>query len=439
MLDIRLIRENPTALDDALKKRGAELASAHILALDDARREHLKKLQDAQSERNTASKAIGKAKASGDEAEAARLIEAVAAHKAFIQSGEDKERELTEALETALAGLPNMPFDDVPVGEDEEANVEIRQTGTKALPNFETREHFEIGEAMGLMDFETAAKLSGSRFCVMKGALAKLERALGQFMIDTQTRKNGYLEVAPPLLVRDEVMYGTGQLPKFEDDLFHTAKNEDEGDQSSTLWMIPTAEVPLTNMVRESIMDAEALPLRLTALTPCFRAEAGSAGRDTRGYIRQHQFYKVELVSITHPDDSDAELERMTACAEGVLNDLGMHTRTMVLSTGDMGFGARKTYDIEVWLPGQGRYREISSCSTCGDFQARRMNARYRDENGKPQFVHTLNGSGVALGRALIAVMETCQTEEGGVRIPEVLVPYMGGTTLITAEGVEIV
>ena len=439
MLDIRLIRENPAALDDALKKRGAEPASAHILALDDARREHLKKLQDAQSERNTASKAIGKAKASGDEAEAARLIQEVAKHKAFIQSGEDKERELTEALETAMAGLPNTPFDDVPVGEDEEANVEIRQTGTKVLPNFEAREHFEIGEAMGLMDFETAAKLSGSRFCVMKGALAKLERALGQFMIDTQTRKNGYLEVAPPLLVRDEVVYGTGQLPKFEDDLFRTAKDEDDGDQSSTLWMIPTAEVPLTNMVRESIMDAEALPLRLTALTPCFRAEAGSAGRDTRGYIRQHQFYKVELVSITHPDESDAELERMTACAESVLNDLGMHTRTMVLSTGDMGFGARKTYDIEVWLPGQGRYREISSCSTCGDFQARRMNARYRDDDGKPQFVHTLNGSGVALGRALIAVMETCQTEEGGVRIPEVLVPYMGGTTLITAEGLEIV
>lgn len=438
MLDIRLIRDNPATLDDALKKRGAEPASAHILALDDARREHLKKLQDAQSERNVASKAIGKAKASGDEAEAARLIEEVAGHKAFIQSGEDKERELTEALETALASLPNIPFEDVPVGADEEANVEIRQAGIKALPNFQAKEHFEIGEAMGLMDFETAAKLSGSRFCVMKGALAKLERALGQFMIDTQTRKNGYLEVAPPLLVRDEVMYGTGQLPKFEDDLFRTAKDEDDGDHSMALWMIPTAEVPLTNMVRESIMEAETLPQRMTALTPCFRAEAGSAGRDTRGYIRQHQFYKVEMVSITHPDESDGELERMTACAEGVLNDLGFHTRTMVLSTGDMGFGARKTYDIEVWLPGQGRYREISSCSVCGDFQARRMNARYRDENGKPQFVHTLNGSGVALGRALIAVMETFQTEEGGVRIPEVLVPYMGGTTLITAEGVEV-
>lgn len=440
MLDIRLIRDNPAALDDALKKRGAEPASADILKLDDARREHLTKLQDAQSARNTASKAIGKAKAkaSGDEAEAARLIEEVAKHKAFIQDGEEEERRLTDALETALASLPNIPLDDVPVGSDEDANVELRQAGTKTIPNFEAKEHFELGETMGLMDFETAAKLSGSRFCVMKGALAKLERALGQFMLNTQTGKNGFLEIAPPLLVRDEAMFGTGQLPKFADDLFRTAKDEDDGEISSTLWMVPTAEVPLTNLVRESILDAETLPHRLTALTPCFRAEAGSAGRDTKGYLRQHQFNKVEMVSITHPDESDAELERMTACAEGVLTDLGLHIRTMVLCTGDMGFGARKTYDIEVWLPGQGKYREISSCSTCGDFQARRMNARYRDDNGKPQFVHTLNGSGVALGRALIAVMETYQTEDGGVRIPEVLVPYMGGTTFITADGQEV-
>lgn len=438
MLDIRLIRDNPAALDDALKKRGAEPASSDILKLDDARREHLTKLQDAQSARNTASKAIGKAKASGDEAEAARLIEEVAKHKAFIQDGEEEERRLTDALETALASLPNIPLDDVPVGSDEDANVELRQAGTKTIPNFEPKEHFELGEAMGLMDFETAAKLSGSRFCVMKGALAKLERALGQFMLNTQTGKNGYLEIAPPLLVRDEAMFGTGQLPKFADDLFRTAKDEDDGENSSTLWMVPTAEVPLTNLVRESIVDAETLPHRLTALTPCFRAEAGSAGRDTKGYLRQHQFNKVEMVSITHPDESDAELERMTACAEGVLTDLGLHIRTMVLCTGDMGFGARKTCDIEVWLPGQGKYREISSCSTCGDFQARRMNARYRDDNGKPQFVHTLNGSGVALGRALIAVMETYQTEDGGVRIPEVLVPYMGGTTFITADGQEV-
>lgn len=442
MLDIRLIRDNPAALDDALKKRGAEPASADILKLDDARREHLTKLQDAQSARNTASKAIGKAKATGDEAEAARLIEEVAKHKAFIQDGEEEERRLTDALETALASLPNIPLDDVPVGSDEDANVEVRQAGTKTIPNFEAKEHFELGEAMGLMDFETAAKLSGSRFCVMKGALAKLERALGQFMLNTQTGKNGYLEVAPPLLVRDEVMFGTGQLPKFADDLFRTAKDEGDGEQSSTdqtsLWMIPTAEVPLTNLARESILDAETLPHRLTALTPCFRAEAGSAGRDAKGYLRQHQFNKVEMVSITHPDESDAELERMTACAEGVLTDLGLHIRTVVLCTGDMGFGARKTYDIEVWLPGQGKYREISSCSTCGDFQARRMSARYRDDNGKPQFVHTLNGSGVALGRALIAVMETYQTEEGGVRIPEALVPHMGGTTLITADGQEV-
>ncbi|MEQ8657737.1 MAG: serine--tRNA ligase [Hyphomicrobiales bacterium] len=438
MLDIRLIRDNPAALDDALKKRGAEPASADILKLDDARREHLTKLQDAQSARNTASKAIGKAKASGDEAEAARLIEEVAKHKAFIQDGEEEERRLTDALETALASLPNIPLDDVPVGADEHANVEVRQAGAKTIPNFHAKEHFELGEAMGLMDFETAAKLSGSRFCVMKGALAKLERALGQLMLNTQTGKNGYLEVAPPLLVRDEVMFGTGQLPKFADDLFRTAKDEDDGEKSSTLWMVPTAEVPLTNLVRESIVDSDTLPHRLAALTPCFRAEAGSAGRDTKGYLRQHQFNKVEMVSITHPDESDAELERMTACAEGVLTDLGLHIRTVVLCTGDMGFGARKTYDIEVWLPGQGKYREISSCSTCGDFQARRMNARYRDENGKPQFVHTLNGSGVALGRALIAVMETYQTEDGGVRVPEVLVPYMGGTTFITADGQEV-
>ena len=437
MLDIRLIRENPAALDEALKSRGAEPASTAILKLDNARREHLTKLQDAQSARNVASKAIGKAKASGDEAEAARLIEEVAHHKAFIQTGEEEERRLTHALEAALASLPNMPLADVPVGADENDNVEIRRVGDKPELSFTAKEHFEIGESMGLMDFETAAKLSGSRFCVMKGALAKLERALGQFMLNTQTGKNGYLEVAPPMLVRDEAMFGTGQLPKFADDLFRTAKADEESDQSANLWMIPTAEVPLTNLVRESIIDAETLPQRYTALTPCFRAEAGSAGRDTKGYLRQHQFNKVEMVAITHPDDSDAELERMTACAEGVLTDLGLHLRTMILCTGDMGFGARKTYDIEVWLPGQGKYREISSCSTCGDFQARRMNARYRDENGKPQFVHTLNGSGVALGRALIAVMETYQTEDGAVRVPDVLVPYMGGTRFITAEGKE--
>lgn len=435
MLDIRLIREDPAALDAALAKRGAEPASAAILKLDDARREHLTKLQDAQSARNAASKAIGKAKATGDEAEATRLIEEVAKHKAFIQSGEEEERKLTAALEEALAGLPNTPLDDVPLGADEDDNVEVRQSGTKTIPNFEAKEHFEIGEAMGLMDFETAAKLSGSRFCVMKGPLARLERALGQFMLDKQTGENGYTEVAPPMLVRDEAMYGTGQLPKFADDQFRTTKHEDADGSASNLWLIPTAEVPLTNLVRESIVDADTLPMRVTALTPCFRGEAGSAGRDTKGYLRQHQFNKVEMVSITHPDESLDELERMTACAEGVLSDLGLHTRTVVLCTGDMGFGARKTYDIEVWLPGQGKYREISSCSVCGDFQARRMQARYRDDNGKPQFVHTLNGSGVALGRALIAVMETYQTEEGGVRIPEVLVPYMGGVTMINADG----
>ncbi|MEM6712626.1 MAG: serine--tRNA ligase [Pseudomonadota bacterium] len=436
MLDIRLIRDNPSAIDKALIDRGSEALSRRILALDDARRDHLTKLQDAQSARNAASKEIGKAKAMGNEAEAQRLIAEVAEHKSFIQAGEEEERRLTAALEEALAGLPNLALHDVPVGADEDANVEVRQAGTKSIPNFEAKEHFELGEAMGLMDFETAAKLSGSRFCVMKGALAKLERALGQFMLDSHSRKNGYLEVAPPLLVRDEAMFGTGQLPKFAEDQFRATKHGEEG-EASHLWLVPTAEVPLTNLVRETILDEAQLPLRFTALTPCFRGEAGAAGRDTRGYIRQHQFYKVEMVSVTHPKASADELERMTACAESVLTDLGLHIRTMVLSTGDMGFGARKTYDIEVWLPGQGRYREISSCSICGDFQARRMQARYRDENGKPQFVHTLNGSGVATGRALVAVMETHQTEEGGVRIPDVLIPYMGGTTFITADGVE--
>ncbi|MEM1283901.1 MAG: serine--tRNA ligase [Pseudomonadota bacterium] len=438
MLDIRLVRDDPDAIDTALKDRGADPAARHILDLDEARRAHLQKLQDAQNARNQASKAIGAAKASGDDAEAQRLIDEVAKHKAFIQTGEDEERRLTEALNDALAAIPNLPLDDVPVGADEEANVEVRQSGAKTIANFDAKEHDALGEAMGLMDFETAAKLSGSRFCILKGALAKLERALGQFMIDTHTRQNGYLEVQPPLLVRDEAMFGTGQLPKFSDDLFATARSKEDAETGNGLWLVPTAEVPLTNLVREEILDETVLPLRFTALTPCFRSEAGSAGRDTRGYIRQHQFYKVEMVSITHPDSSLDELERMTACAEKVLTDLGLNIRTMILSTGDMGFGARKTYDIEVWLPGQERYREISSCSVCGDFQARRMQARYRDENGKPNYVHTLNGSGVALGRALIAVMETYQTEDGGIRIPEVLVPYMGGTTMITADGKEV-
>jgi seryl-tRNA synthetase len=472
MLDIRLFRDDPQAMDAALASRGAPPASAHILALDDARRAHVKALQDAQGTRNAASKAIGAAKAGGDEAEAARRMAQVGELKAFIQGGEAKERQLTDALNDALARLPNIPLGDVPVGADENANVEIARAGQKPALDFAPREHFDIGEAMGLMDFETAAKLSGARFCVMKGALARLERALGQFMLDTHTRDNGYLEVAPPLLVRDEVMFGTGQLPKFADDLFigadipgrsrlgRAALEEAIGPAdlqrlsdgqielpalveevfsrartAEQFWLIPTAEVPLTNMVRESIVEAAALPMRLAALTPCFRSEAGSAGRDTRGYLRQHQFNKVEMVSITHPDESLAELERMTACAQGILSALGLHHRTMVLCTGDMGFGARKTYDIEVWLPGQDRFREISSCSVCGDFQARRMNARYRDKDGKVNFVHTLNGSGVALGRALIAVMETHQTEDGGVRIPDVLVPYMGGVSLINADG----
>ncbi|MEM1288441.1 MAG: serine--tRNA ligase [Pseudomonadota bacterium] len=436
MLDIRLIRNDPALVDRALVNRGGNPSSSAILALDDERRLHLQKLQEAQNARNAASKEIGKAKATGDEAQAQRLIKEVAEHKAFIQGGEDKERALNAALDAALAELPNLPLDSVPIGASEDDNVELRRAGTQPIMEFTPKEHFELGEAMGLMDFATAAKLSGSRFCVLKGALARLERALGQFMLDLHTTEHGYAEVAPPLLVRDEAMFGTGQLPKFADDQFRTSKHAE--DQDNSLWLIPTAEVPLTNLVREGILDAGELPTRVTALTPCFRGEAGAAGRDTKGYLRQHQFFKVEMVSIVHPEEGEQELERMTKCAETVLAKLGLHTRTMVLCTGDMGFGARKTYDIEVWLPGQGRYREISSCSLCGDFQARRMSARYRDEQGKPQFVHTLNGSGVALGRALIAVMETYQTAEGGVHIPDVLVPYMGGTKMITAAGAAV-
>ena len=432
MLDIRWIRENPQALAQALEKRGQSGEAARsvvedLIARDEARRAHLVALQEKQERRNAASKEIGNAMRAGDSARAEELKAEVAGIKEFIQSGEATERELDKALADALAVIPNLPLDDVPVGKDEADNVEVRRVGEPKRSN-SSKEHFELGEALGQMDFERAAKLSGSRFTVLSGQLARLERALGQFMLDLHVNEHGYTEVQPPLLVRDEVLFGTNQLPKFEDDLFFVKHGD------GRLGLIPTAEVSLTNLVREEIVATEKLPLRYTALTPCFRSEAGSAGRDTRGMLRQHQFYKVEMVSITDQESSIAEHERMTECAETVLKRLGLPFRTVVLCTGDMGFGARKTYDIEVWLPGQNSYREISSCSVCGDFQARRMNARYRPTEGKgAAFVHTLNGSGVAVGRALIAVMENYQNEDGSISIPEALRPYMGGIEKIEA------
>ncbi|MDJ1464909.1 serine--tRNA ligase [Nitratireductor sp. GZWM139] len=424
MLDIKWIRENPQALDEALKKRGADPESGKLLALDEARRQHLTKLQEAQERRNAASKEIGKAMASGDKGLAEKLKAEVSELKSFVQDGEAEERRHDAALNDALARVPNIPLEDVPVGADENDNVEVRRHGEPKHASW-SKEHFEIGEALGLMDFERAAKLSGSRFTVLSGQLARLERALGQFMLDLHTQEHGYTEVQPPLLVRDDAMFGTGQLPKFTEDLFRAGDDH---------WLIPTAEVSLTNLVREEILEGDKLPLRFTALTPCFRSEAGSAGRDTRGMLRQHQFYKVELVSITDAETSIDEHERMTACAETVLKKLDLPYRTMVLCTGDMGFGARKTYDLEVWLPGQNAYREISSCSVCGDFQGRRMNARYRAAGEKQtRFVHTLNGSGTAVGRALIAVLENYQNEDGSVTIPSALKPYMGGLEKIEA------
>lgn len=427
MLDIKWIRENPEALVEALKKRGhsegdAQSLVSSIVAGDEERRAHVTKLQEAQERRNAASKEIGKAMASGDTALAERLKGEVAELKSFVQGGEAKERELEEALQPVLAGLPNVPLDDVPVGADENDNVEVRRHGEPQTQDW-SKEHFDLGEALGFMDFERAAKLAGARFTVLSGQLARLERALGQFMLDLHTQEHGYTEVQPPLMVRDEALFGTGQLPKFSEDLFRTTDGR---------WLIPTAEVPLTNLVNGEILDGEKLPLRFTALTPCFRSEAGSAGRDTRGMLRQHQFNKVELVSITDAGSSIAEHERMTECAETVLKKLELPYRTVVLCTGDMGFGAQKTYDIEVWLPGQKSYREISSCSVCGDFQARRMNTRYRVAGEKQtRFAHTLNGSGVAVGRALIAVMENYQNEDGSISIPAILQPYMGGQTKI--------
>ncbi len=425
MLDIKWIRENPEALDAALATRGAAPLAAEVVGLDEKRRSVLQRLQEMQSRRNAASKEIGAAMGKKDTALAEKLKAEVAEIKSAMPTLEDEERSVSAALEELLSGIPNVPLEDVPVGADEDDNVEVRKWGEKPSWSHAPKEHYEIGEALGGMDFERAAKLSGSRFTVLTGAFARLERALGQFMIDLHTEKHGYREVSPPLLVRDAALYGTGQLPKFAEDLFKASEDR---------WMIPTAEVPLTNLVARDILPAETLPLRYTALTYCFRSEAGSAGRDTRGMLRQHQFLKCEMVSITDADSSLAELERMTSAAEDVLQALGLHYRVMTLSTGDMGFSARKTYDIEVWLPGQDTYREISSCSVCGDFQARRMNARYRAKDEKAtRFVHTLNGSGVAVGRALIAVVENYLNEDGSVTIPDVLVPYMGGKTKIEA------
>ena len=423
MHDIKWIRENPEAFDAALARRGAEPAAAGLIALDEKRRSVIQSLQDMQSRRNAASKEIGAAMAQKNMELAEKLKAEVADLKDKMPRAEEEDRQVTAELNDALSRLPNMPFDDVPDGKDEHDNVVTRVVGQKPGWNHEAKEHFEIGEALGYMDFERAAKLSGARFTVLTSQLARLERALGQFMIDLHTSEHGYTEVSSPLMVRDEAMFGTGQLPKFSEDLFKTTDGR---------WLIPTAEVTLTNLVAGEILEQEKLPLRFTALTPSFRSEAGSAGRDTRGMLRQHQFWKCELVSITDAESAVAEHERMTACAEEVLKRLGLHFRTITLCTGDMGFGARKTYDLEVWLPGQNTYREISSCSVCGDFQARRMNARYRGKDDKAtKFVHTLNGSGTAVGRCLIAVLENYLNDDGSVTIPDVLLPYMGGLTRI--------
>ncbi len=439
MYDIKWIRENAETFDRGRARRGLEPISAQLLAFDDARRAAIAELQKAQERRNAASKEIGAAMKAGDSAKAEALKAEVAQIKEKWPQLEEAERYAIAELDTALASIPNTPLDSVPDGRDENNNVEVLRWGTPRRFDFTPKEHFEIGEGLGLMDFETAAKLSGARFVVNKGPLARLERALAQFMLDLHTTDHGYVEVAPPLLVRDDAMFGTAQLPKFRDDQFSVTAGRQvptgQADATEALvptadyWLIPTAEVPLTNLVRESILDEAQLPLRMTAGTYCFRAEAGAAGKDTRGMIRQHQFYKVELVSITTPEQSLEEHERMTGCAEKVLQALELPYRKVVLCTGDMGFASQKTYDLEVWLPGQGKYREISSCSVCGDFQARRMGARYRDADGKPRHVHTLNGSGVAVGRALVAVLENYQEADGSVTVPFALRPYMSGLT----------
>ncbi len=493
MHDIRWIRDNAAAFDKALGRRSLDdearkaFSSAALLAIDERRRAAILKSEQAQARRNAASKEIGEAKKAKDEARASALMAEVNEIKTTLPALEAEAKAAEDELNKILATIPNLPLDEVPDGADEHGNVEHHRFGAKRDYAFTPKQHFELGEALGLMDFETAAKLSGARFVVLKGALARMERALGQFMLDVHTGEHGYEEVNPPILVGDDTMFGTAQLPKFKDDQFSIKSEEIVGDNEfeamvagpgqlnfrfvgprkdalersfsisdgkakvhldnprfvdgrvigvhpileTTRWLIPTAEVPLTNLVRESIVDESKLPMRLTACTPCFRAEAGAAGRDTRGMIRQHQFTKVELVSITTPEQSKDEHERMLASAEEILRRLGLHYRVVTLCTGDMGFASQKTYDIEVWLPGQNAYREISSCSVCGDFQARRMNARVKGKDGKNRFVHTLNGSGVAVGRALIAVMETYQQADGSIVVPDALAPYMGGMKTI--------
>jgi len=421
MLDIRWIRDDPAAFDEALSRRGMDAASETVLSLDRDRRAAQTRFQELQQRRNDVSKRVGQAKSKGEDA--APLIAEVGRLKDDVQAADEEEKALGRRLDEMLAAFPNAPADDVPVGRDESANVEIRRVGEPRTFDFTPLDHVAVGEKLGLMDFERASKLSGARFVVLSGRLARMERALAAFMLDIHTREFGYTEVAPPLLVRDDALFGSGQLPKFADDLFRTTDG---------FWLIPTAEVPLANLVAGEILDEEALPLRFTAATPCFRSEAGSAGRDTRGMIRQHQFTKVELISVTAPEQSDAEQERMTGAAETVLQRLGLPYRVVKLSTGDMGFAARRTFDIEVWLPGQGAYREISSCSTCGDFQARRMNARARRKGEKgTRFVHTLNGSGLAVGRTMVAILENYQQADGSVVVPEALRPYLGGDAVI--------
>ncbi|MBL8586997.1 MAG: serine--tRNA ligase [Methylobacteriaceae bacterium] len=474
MYDIRWIRDNAEAFDRGMARRGLPPLSAELLTLDDARKTAILASQTAQERRNAASKEVGAAMKAKDFAAAEALKAEVADIKTRLPQLEQAERVAAAALEARLAEIPNLPAPDVPDGADETDNVEQRRWGDAPVfpAGFEPKEHFDVGEALGLMDFETAAKLSGARFTVLRGQLARMERALAAFMLDLHTGEHGYTEVSPPLLIKDHAAFGTNNLPKFADDLFIASRTRTREEQlrealnyateheraavregrmsfdeavfaalerapaKEDFWLIPTAEAPLTNLVRESILEEAALPIRVTAGTPCFRAEAGAAGRDTRGMIRQHQFIKVELVSITTPEQSTAEHERMTACAETVLRRLGLRHRTMLLSAGDMGFGAQKTYDLEVWLPGQGKFREISSCSVCGDFQARRMQARYRPADGKAnRFVHTLNGSGVAVGRALVAILENYQNPDGSVTVPDVLAPYMGGTKRIERAG----
>ncbi|EDZ43232.1 MAG: serine--tRNA ligase [Rhodobacteraceae bacterium] len=428
MHDIRAIRDNAETFDAALARRGDAPLSEQILAIDSARRSKIQAAEEAQAEQNKASKLVGAAKASGDEAEFERLRALVTEKKAAVAQLNEEAKAEDARLTDMLARIPNLPAVDVPDGADEDDNKEVRLWGAPRTFNFDAKEHFEIAGVAASMDFDTAAKISGARFVMLKGPVARIHRALAQFMIDTHVDENGLTEVNSPVLVRDEAMYGTDKLPKFGEDSYQTTNG---------WWLVPTSEVPLTYSVAGDVLDHSALPIRMTAHTLCFRSEAGSAGRDTSGMLRQHQFEKVEMVSVTHPDDSDAEQKRMLACAEGLLEKLGVPYRTILLCTGDMGFGAHRTFDIEAWLPGQNAYREISSVSTTGDFQARRMNARFKPEDGgKPQFVHTLNGSGLAVGRCLIAVLENGQQTDGSIELPEVLAPYLGGKSTLTADGV---